>query len=73
MVRVSSRRSRPGQLFHRHYAAIMFAAHIVLKLDGGMRNLEVLFEHVVELVQDAGALGRRNVNDANVASQSAAL
>ena len=45
-----------GHIFHGDHAAVQFLATLVLKLEGGVADLEVLPEHMVELDQDAGAL-----------------
>ena len=45
-----------GHLFDRHDAAFKLLAADVLKLDGGVADVEVVFEHMVQLDQDAGAL-----------------
>jgi hypothetical protein len=44
-----------GHFFNGHYASFELAAADVLELDGGVRDLEVLFQNMVELFQDAGA------------------
>ena len=46
----------PSHLFDRNHAALQFSTDGVLKLDGGVRNLKMLLEHMVELFQNAGAL-----------------
>ena len=45
-----------GHLFHGDDAAFKLFTALMLELDGGVSDLEVLLEHVVELDQDAGAL-----------------
>ena len=62
-----------GHLFNRNHAAMQLLAAGVFELDGGVGDAEVLLEHVVEIDQDAGALRRRNVGDADVAGQGAGL
>ena len=47
---------RASHLFDRNHAALQFSTDGVLKLDGGVRNLKMLLEHMVELFQNAGAL-----------------
>jgi phage tail protein X len=45
-----------GHLCNRNYAAMGLFAADVLELDGGVADVEVLFEHVIEIDQDAVAL-----------------
>jgi len=45
-----------GHLLNRNYAALQLFAASVLELNGGVSNLEVLLEDVVQPDQDAGAL-----------------
>jgi hypothetical protein len=45
-----------GHFFDGNDAAFQLAAADVLELDGGVRDLEVLLQYMVELFQDAGAL-----------------
>ena len=47
---------RAGHLFHRDDAPFELSAALVLELDGGVRNLEVRLQHMVQLLEDAGAL-----------------
>jgi hypothetical protein len=54
-------------------AAFEFRAAYVFELDGGVGNLEMLHEDMVELDQDAGALRRRNVVNADMAGEGAGL
>ena len=54
-------------------AALQLLAADVLELDGGVADVEVVLEHVIELDQDAGALRRRNVGDGHVAGQGAGV
>jgi hypothetical protein len=48
--------ARAGHLRYRHDAAFQLSTTGVLKLNGGMGNLKVVLEHVVQLQQDARAL-----------------
>ena len=45
-----------GHFFDGNDASLQLIAANVLELDGGVGDLEVLLEHVVEFDQDAGAL-----------------
>ena len=45
-----------GHLFDRHHASFEFAASLMLELDGGVRNLEMCLQHMVQVRQNAGAL-----------------
>jgi len=47
---------RPGQFFHWNHASIQVSAAGVLELDGGVRNLKMLLEDVVQVLQNARAL-----------------
>ena len=47
---------RASHLFDRNHAALQLSTDGVLKLDGGVRNLKMLLQNVVQLFQDAGAL-----------------
>src|ERR1035438_8162234 len=49
-----------GHLFNGDYAALELAAADVLELNGGMADVKVVLEHVVELEEDAGALDRKS-------------
>jgi len=62
-----------GHFFNGDNAAVGFFAACVLKLDGGVADLEVVFEDVVDLDEDAGALRRGNVVDEDVAGEGAGL
>jgi len=50
-----------------------FRAAYVLELDGGVAYVVVVLEQVVEVEQDAGALGGGNVGDGDVAGEGAGL
>jgi hypothetical protein len=56
-----------GHLLHGDDASIEDFAVGVLKLDRGVADVVVVLEHVVEFLQDAGALRRRDVVDGDVA------
>jgi len=56
-----------GHFFYRHYAAVGFRAAYVLKLDGGVTDVVVVLEDVVQVEQDAGALRGGDVGDGDVA------
>ena len=71
MVFVAARFS--GKLFDGDNAAMEFGAVFVLELDGGVGDVEVLAEDVVEIHEDAVALGGRNVCDGDMAGQCAGL
>jgi hypothetical protein len=45
-----------GHFFNGDDAAVGFRAADVFKLDGGVADVEMVFEDVVEIEQDAGAL-----------------
>src|SRR5208337_3811823 len=45
----------------------------VLKLNGGVPDVKALFEHLVKLDQNVGALRRGNVDDGHVAGQCAGV
>jgi hypothetical protein len=62
-----------GHFFNGDDAAFKLIAAGVLELDGGVADLEVVIENVVELDQDAGALRRGNVGDGDVAGQGAGV
>src|SRR5580658_1236359 len=62
-----------GHFFKGHNASFEFAAADVLELDGGVGDLEVLLENMVELFQDAGAFRGWNVGDAHMAGEGAGL
>ena len=44
-----------GQLFRRHNTSLCLAATDVLKLDGGVADVKMLAQEVVELVENAHA------------------
>ena len=52
-----------GKLFERNHAAMEFRAVFVLELDGGVGDVEVLAENVVQLDENAIALRGRNVGN----------
>ena len=62
-----------GQFLRRHHASLEFSAADVLELDGGMADVEMVFEDVIELDEDAGALRRGNVGDGDVAGKGTRL
>src|SRR3954468_11915308 len=62
-----------GHLLDGHHAAVGDGAVLVLELDGGVADVEVVFEHMVEAVEDGGALRGGNVGDGDVAGQGAGL
>src|ERR1700678_3471249 len=62
-----------GHLFHGDDATFQLGADVVLELDGGVGNLEVFLEHMIEVDQDAGTFARWNVGDADVTGQGAGL
>ena len=62
-----------GHFFNGDYAAVGFRAAYVLELDGGVADVVVVLEQVVEVEQDAGALGGGNVGDGDVAGEGAGL
>ena len=45
-----------GHFFHGNHAAFNLSAARVLELHGGVGNLKMFLENVVDLDQDAGAL-----------------
>jgi hypothetical protein len=49
-------RGAAGHFFNGDYAAIEHLAAGVLELDGGVADLEIIAEEMVEFEQDAGAL-----------------
>jgi hypothetical protein len=48
--------SDAGHFFNGDYAAIEHLAAGVLELDGGVADLEIVAEHLIELEQDACTL-----------------
>jgi len=58
-----------GHLFEGDDAALDLGAAGVLELDGGVADVEVVAEDVVELEEDTGALGGRYVGDGDVAGE----
>jgi len=62
-----------GHFINGHDAALDFAATDVLELDGGVADLKMIFENMVELDEDAGAFGGGDVGDGDVAGQSAGV
>ncbi len=62
-----------SHFFNGDDAAIEHLAAGVFELDGGVADLKVVVEHLVELEQDAGALRRWNVGDGDVAGEGAGL
>ncbi len=62
-----------GHGFGRDDAGVEDRAILVLKLNGAVADVEMVAEHVVQLFEDAGGLGRRYVGDGDVASQGARL
>ena len=62
-----------GHFINGDDAALDFAAADVLELDGGVADLKMIIENMVELDQDAGAFGRRDVGNGDVAGQRAGV
>lgn len=62
-----------GHFCHGDYAAIEHLAACVLKLDGGVADVKVVLQHMVDLDKDAGALRRGNIGNGHMAGQSAGL
>ena len=62
-----------GHIFNGRHTAIELVAADVLELDGGVADLEVLAEQLVELDQNAGACRRWNIGDGHVAGERARL
>src|SRR5579863_5043070 len=60
-------------LFDRDHAAIENLAVFVFELDRRVADVEVVFENVMEVVQDPGALRRWDVGDGDVAGQRPGL
>ena len=71
MVFVATRLT--GKLFDGNNAAMKLRAIFMLELDGGVGDVEVLAQHVVEIDEDAVALRGRNVCDSDMAGQGAGL
>ena len=64
---------RAGHLIHGNHAAVkLFAAH-VLKLNGGVADVKLLFEHAIEPYQNAGALRWRDVGNGHMTGQRAGV
>ena len=59
--------------FRRRRTAIEALAATVFKLNGGVADAMLLAEQVVDLVQNTGARGGRNVGDCNVTGKRARL
>ena len=64
---------RAGHLFHRDTAAVKLSATHVLKLNGGVADVKLLFEHAIEPYQNAGALRWWNVGNGHMAGQRAGV
>src|ERR1700690_400189 len=62
-----------GHFFYGDDAAVGLRAAGVLELDGAVADVEVVFENVFEVDENAGALGRRDVVDDDVAGECARL
>ena len=62
-----------GHLFHGHDASFHLLAAHVLKLNGGVTDVESLLEQAVNLGQNARALRRRNIGDGHVTGQRAGV
>ena len=60
-----------GHFFQGNDASVQLLATCVLKLDGGVADIEMFFQNVIQLEQDAGAGRRRNICDGDVAGQGA--
>src|SRR3974390_2671257 len=61
--------SAGGHLFNGDDAAFELFASLVLKLKGGVADLEMFAKDMIELDQDAGALRWGNVGDGDVACE----
>ena len=62
-----------GHLFNGNNATVGLFATDVLELDGGVADVEVLFEQVIEFEQDGVALRWRNVGDGDMTGHCARL
>jgi hypothetical protein len=65
--------SGAGHFFNGDYAAVCFRAADVLELDGGVADVVMIFENVVEIDENAGALRWGNVGDGDVAGEGAGV
>ena len=62
-----------GHLFHGDHAAFENLAILVFELDGGVADIEVVFEHMPEPRKNSGAFRWGNVVDGDVTGQGAGL
>src|SRR5579863_1848937 len=62
-----------GHLFDGDHAAFGNGAVFVFELDGGVADVEMRLEDMVEVFEDAGALGGRDVGNGDVAGEGAGL
>ena len=62
-----------GHFFRGDYAAVQDFAVFVFELEGGVADVVVVFEDVVDLLHDAGGCGGRDVGDGDVAGEGAGV
>lgn len=65
--------SRAGHLFDRHYAAFELFASLVLELNCRVLDVEMVAQYMIQVEQNTGALGWRDVGNGDVAGQGVTL
>lgn len=62
-----------GHFLGGHDAPLHLFTAYVLELDGGVADVKVVLEQMIQLLQDAGTLRGRNVGDGHVAGHGTGL
>ena len=60
-------------LFHGDHAAIKHLAILMLELNGGVADVVVILQDMLQPVEDAGAFGGRNVLNGDMAGERPGL